>query len=321
MATKKGLGAKGLGIEALIHNKMEDFESDGGGVMELDLNKIEPNRKQPRKYFDETALEELATSLKNYGMIQPVVVKKNKEGYYELIAGERRWRAAKIAGLTKIPAIIKKWEEGEAFEAALVENLQREDLNPMEEAQSYQRLQEEFGLSQEQIADKSITGQKEMALWVNSQIAFSVNGMKMPNILLKEYNGVTIPLEEYMKGRKEVLVVRVNELYCSDCVNFILQKIGRLSKELNLDENILLIGSYQSSTARRYLEKNMKLPSTVFDIENGNLSLPLEEEGFPYCFLLSSDMTILHAFIPDKAVPDLANNYLKNISQRYFQTN
>ena len=146
---------------------------------------------------------------------------------------------------------------------------------------------------QEQIADKSITGQKEMALWVNSQIAFSVNGMKMPNILLKEYNGVTIPLEEYMKGRKEVLVVRVNELYCSDCVNFILQKIGRLSKELNLDENILLIGSYQSSTARRYLEKNMKLPSTVFDIENGNLSLPLEEEGFPYCFLLSSDMTKL----------------------------
>ena len=140
MATKKGLGAKGLGIEALIHNKMEDFESDGGGVMELDLNKIEPNRKQPRKHFDETALEELATSLKNYGMIQPVVVKKNKEGYYELIAGERRWRAAKIAGLTKIPAIIKKWEEGEAFEAAL--------------AQSYQRLQEEFGLSQEQIADK-----------------------------------------------------------------------------------------------------------------------------------------------------------------------
>ena len=124
-----------------------------------------------------------------------------------------------------------------------------------------------------------------------------------------------------MKGRKEVLVVRVNELYCSDCVNFILQKIGRLSKELNLDENILLIGSYQSSTARRYLEKNMKLPSTVFDIENGNLSLPLEEEGFPYCFLLSSDMTILPAFIPDKAVPDLANNYLKNISQRYFQTN
>ena len=152
MATKKGLGAKGLGIEALIHNKMEDFESDGGGVLELDLHKIEPNRKQPRKHFDETALEELATSLKNYGMIQPVVVKKNKEGYYELIAGERRWRAAKIAGLTKIPAIIKKWEEGEAFEAALVENLQREDLNPMEEAAGFQALIQTYHMTQEELS-------------------------------------------------------------------------------------------------------------------------------------------------------------------------
>ena len=85
---------------------------------------IEPNRKQPRKYFDETALEELAASLKAYGMIQPIVVKKSGE-YYEIIAGERRWRAAKIAGLTKVPVVIKKWEEGEAFEAALVENLQK----------------------------------------------------------------------------------------------------------------------------------------------------------------------------------------------------
>ena len=121
---------------------------------------------------------------------------------------------------------------------------------------------------QEQIADKSITGQKEMALWVNSQIAFSVNGMKMPNILLKEYNGVTIPLEEYMKGRKEVLVVRVNELYCSDCVNFILQKIGRLSKELNLDENILLIGSYQpsESTGISAMTTWSPIPCIVFPV-------------------------------------------------------
>lgn len=153
-ATKKGLGTKGLGLEALINNKMEDFQSAGDGVLELDMNKIEPNRKQPRKYFDETALEELAVSLKQYGVIQPIVVRKNAEGYYELIAGERRWRAAKIAGLKTIPAILRDWQEGEAFEAALVENLQREDLNPMEEAQSYQRLQEEFGLSQEKIADK-----------------------------------------------------------------------------------------------------------------------------------------------------------------------
>lgn len=160
MATiKKGLGSKGLGIEALINNKMEDFkevsmrQQSAEAVNELDIDMIEPNRKQPRKYFDPAALEELAESLKNYGMIQPVVVKKTDE-YYELIAGERRWRAAKIAGLKKIPVVIKAWEEGEAFEAALVENLQREDLNPIEEAESYQRLQEEFQLSQEKIAER-----------------------------------------------------------------------------------------------------------------------------------------------------------------------
>ena len=158
---KKGLGAKGLGINALINTEMEDMKASKPvekkkteeAVLELELDLIEPNRKQPRKCFDETALEELAASLKTYGMIQPIVVKKNGD-YYEIIAGERRWRAAKIAGLVKVPVVIKKWEEGEAFEAALVENLQREDLNPMEEAESYQRLQEEFGLSQEKIAEK-----------------------------------------------------------------------------------------------------------------------------------------------------------------------
>lgn len=152
---KKGLGMKGLGINALINSELEDMsrKTEGDAVLELDLDMIEPNRKQPRKHFDEAALEELAASLKTYGMIQPVVVKKNGD-YYELIAGERRWRAAKIAGLEKIPVVVKDWEEGEAFEAALVENLQREDLNPIEEAESYQRLQEEFSLSQEQIAQK-----------------------------------------------------------------------------------------------------------------------------------------------------------------------
>ncbi|MGN0134107.1 MAG: ParB/RepB/Spo0J family partition protein [Anaerotignum sp.] len=156
---KKGLGAKGLGINALINTELEDMRvaqpqaKKDEAVVELELDLIEPNRRQPRKYFDETALEELAVSLKTYGMIQPIVVKKSGE-YYEIIAGERRWRAAKIAGMEKVPVVVKKWEEGEAFEAALVENLQREDLNPMEEAESYQRLQEEFGLSQEKIAEK-----------------------------------------------------------------------------------------------------------------------------------------------------------------------
>lgn len=159
MAAKKmGLGSKGMGLEALINNKLEDLKETGKdmgktGVWEIEIDMIEPNRKQPRKYFDETALEELAASIKTYGMIQPVVVRKNGD-YYEIIAGERRWRAAKIAGLKKVPAIERKWEDAEAFEAALVENLQREDLNPIEEAESYRRLQDEFSLSQEQISTK-----------------------------------------------------------------------------------------------------------------------------------------------------------------------
>ncbi len=156
-AKKKGLGTKGLGINALIHTELEDLQSKKAekseSLRELELDLIEPNRKQPRKYFDAAALEELAASLRMYGMIQPIVVKKNGE-YYEIIAGERRWRAAKIAGLEKVPIVLKDWTEGEAFEAALVENLQREDLNPMEEAESYRRLQEEFQLSQEKIAEK-----------------------------------------------------------------------------------------------------------------------------------------------------------------------
>ena len=160
MAIKKtGLGSKGMGIEALINNKYEDFKETGkdiiakSGVLEVDINMVEPNKKQPRKYFDELALVELAESLKQYGVIQPIIVKKQGE-YYELIAGERRWRAAKIAGLKKIPIIVKKWSIEEAFTVAMIENLQREDLNPMEEAESYYRLKEEFGLSQEKIAEK-----------------------------------------------------------------------------------------------------------------------------------------------------------------------
>lgn len=155
-AKKKGLGTKGLGINALIHTELEDMQSKKAekseALSELELDLIEPNRKQPRKYFDAAALEELADSLRMHGMIQPIVVKKNGD-YYEIIAGERRWRAAKIAGLEKVPVVLKDWTEDQAFEAALVENLQREDLNPIEEAESYRRLQEEFQFSQEKIAE------------------------------------------------------------------------------------------------------------------------------------------------------------------------
>lgn len=155
---KKGLGSKGLGIEALINNEINHFHSVTPihikeGIIDIDINKIEPSSQQPRRKFEEQALEELAESIKSYGVIQPVLLKK-VEDYYVLVAGERRWRAAKIAGVQKIPAIIKDYDESTAFEIALVENLQRENLNPIEEAKSYKKLAEEFHMSQEQIAEK-----------------------------------------------------------------------------------------------------------------------------------------------------------------------
>lgn len=119
----------------------------------LKLTKIEPNREQPRKEFNEEQLQELADSIKNYGILQPLLVQK-KENYYEIIAGERRWRAAKIAGLKEVPVVIREYSEQQAVEIALIENVQREDLNPIEEASAYQRLIQEFHLKQEEIAER-----------------------------------------------------------------------------------------------------------------------------------------------------------------------
>lgn len=119
----------------------------------VNINTIEPNKNQPRKTFDPDALEELAASIKQYGIIQPLVVVKHKD-YYELIAGERRWRAAKMAGLKEVPVVIKDYNNQEIVEIALIENIQRQDLNPIEEALAYQRLIEEFSLTQDEVAEK-----------------------------------------------------------------------------------------------------------------------------------------------------------------------
>lgn len=121
--------------------------------IKLDINLVEPNREQPRKQFDEDALIELADSIKQVGIIQPLVVQQ-REGYYEIIAGERRWRAAKMAGLKEVPAVIRNYSEKEILEIALIENIQRENLNPIEEALAYKRLIEEFKLKQDEVAEK-----------------------------------------------------------------------------------------------------------------------------------------------------------------------
>ena len=119
----------------------------------LNINRIEPNKNQPRKEFNEDALQELAESIKLFGVIEPLVVVKRK-GYYELIAGDRRWRAARLAGLKEVPVVIKDYDDQQIVEIALIENIQREDLNPIEEAHAYERLIEEFHLTQDEVAER-----------------------------------------------------------------------------------------------------------------------------------------------------------------------
>ena len=132
--------------------KSSQHENSNGERM-MKLSMIEPNREQPRKKFDEDALQELADSIKQYGVLQPLLVRKRKD-YYEIIAGERRWRAAKLAGVKEVPVIIKEYTEQQAVEIALIENIQRENLNPIEEAIAYKRLLEEFNLKQDEVAER-----------------------------------------------------------------------------------------------------------------------------------------------------------------------
>lgn len=147
MAAKKG--GLGRGLEALFNEN----STDDKGVVTLRLTEIEPNRNQPRADFDENSLSELAESIQKHGLIQPIVVRPTSSGAYQIVAGERRWRACRMAGLSEVPVVIKELDDRNYFEVALVENLQREDLNPVEEAQGYRTLVEAYGLTQEQVAE------------------------------------------------------------------------------------------------------------------------------------------------------------------------
>lgn len=157
MAVKKGLGK---GLDSLITDKVNkpvvqaapSTPKVNDAVM-MNITKVEPNREQPRKKFDEDALLELSESIKQFGVLQPLLVQE-RDNYYEIIAGERRWRAAKLAGVKEVPVIVKKLTEQEIMEISLIENIQREDLNPIEEAQAYKRLLTEFNLKQDEVADR-----------------------------------------------------------------------------------------------------------------------------------------------------------------------
>lgn len=173
MAVKKG--GLGRGLDALFNEN----STDQGGVITVNLNDIEPNRDQPRKDFNETAIAELAESIAEHGLIQPIVVKPETNGRYSIVAGERRWRACRMAELYQVPVIIKDADEQELMELALIENLQREDLNAVEEALGYRSLIDAFGLTQEQAAKRM--GKSRTAV---------TNALRLLNLTEEELNAL-----------------------------------------------------------------------------------------------------------------------------------
>ena len=231
MAVRKGLGRgldllipkdEGMPKKSTEKNK-ENKEPKENQVLTLSIHDVEPNRNQPRKQFDEDAIEELADSIKQYGVIQPLIVQK-KDKYYEIIAGERRWRACKKAGLKEVPVIIKNYDEKETLKISLIENLQREDLNPIEEAQAYQRLIKDYRLKQDEVAEKvsksraAITNSLRL-LKLDSRVQEMVMEGKLSNGHARTIIGIEDGDKQYMIAQKifdEKLSVREVEKLMRD---------------------------------------------------------------------------------------------------------
>lgn len=200
MASRGGLGK---GLDALIPagNTIKSAkQGDNNDTKQTEtivkITKVEPNREQPRKNFDEDALQELADSIKQFGLLQPILV-QDRNDYYEIIAGERRWRAAKLAGLKEIPVIIRNYSNQEIVEISLIENIQREDLNPIEEALAYKRLLEEFHLKQDEVAERV---SKSRTTVTNSmrllKLCSGVQQMIIDDMLSTGHARALIPIED-----------------------------------------------------------------------------------------------------------------------------
>lgn len=201
MATKRGLGK---GLDSMIPDKSSlvkdsqknKVESDISREIFININEVEPNKSQPRKSFNEDSIQELSESIKQFGIIQPLILQK-RDKYYEIVAGERRWRAAKMAGLKKVPAIIKEYNSREIMEIALIENIQREDLNPIEEAMAYQKLIEDYNLKQDEVAERV---SKSRVAVTNSmrllKLSKKVQEMLIDDMITSGHARTLIPIED-----------------------------------------------------------------------------------------------------------------------------
>lgn len=283
MALKRGIGK---GLDSLIPTNVmmesevkhatvstaSSPEEEKDGTLMVKLSKVEPNREQPRKNFDEDSLQELAESLKQFGMLQPILV-QNRGDYYEIIAGERRWRAAKIAGLKEVPVIVRELTDQEIVEISLIENIQREDLNPIEEAQAYKRLLTEFHLKQDEVAERV---SKSRTAVTNSmrllKLCDEVQKMVVDDMISTGHARALIsiedPEEQYLIAQKifdEKLSVREVEKLVKD-----LHKPPKPPKE----ENKTLQAIYQEISER--LKQSLSTKVSVSAKQNGAGKIEIE---------------------------------------------
>lgn len=263
MAVKRG--GLGKGLDSLIpdNGKVSDQEKkvkvvekviekivEKPAEIKLKINQIEPNREQPRKNFDEEALQELSESIRQFGILQPLIVQE-REDYYVIIAGERRWRAAKLAGLKEVPVIIRKMSEQEIVEISLIENIQRENLNPIEEAAAYKRLFTEFQLKQEEVAER--VGKSRTAV-TNSmrllKLDERVQQMIVEGMLSTGHARALLSIED-----PDLQFQTANKVYND---NLSVREVERLVKKIGKEKPVKKERNFQQDAVFQDLEEKMK---------------------------------------------------------------
>ena len=295
---KKGLG-KGLGAifgEDVVKENKEETEKkakakaeakaaeemdEKGCILMLKLDLVQPNKEQPRKTFDEEKINELAESIKNYGVLQPLLVQKN-DSFYEIIAGERRWRAAKAAGLKEVPAVLKEYSKQEAMEISLIENVQRADLNPIEEALGYKQLIDEFGLTQEEIAvrvakSRTVITNTMRLLKLDEQI----QNMLVQGVITSGHARALLSLEDIqmqLKAAKEILDKKLSVRETERLVKRLQKEAsGEKKEEKKKDETLALI--YQDLEDRMKSVMGTKVSIHNKDKNKGRIEIEYYSEA------------------------------------------
>ena len=295
---KKGLG-KGLGAifgEDVVKENKEETEKkakakaeakaaeemdEKGRILMLKLDLVQPNKEQPRKTFDEEKINELAESIKNYGLLQPLLVQKN-DSFYEIIAGERRWRAAKAAGLKEVPAVLKEYSKQEAMEISLIENVQRADLNPIEEALGYRQLIDEFGLTQEEIAVRVAKSRTAITNTMRLlKLDEQIQNMLVQGVITSGHARALLSLEDtqmQLKAAKEILDKKLSVRETERLVKRLQKEAsGEKKEEKKKDETLALI--YQDLEDRMKSVMGTKVSIHNKDKNKGRIEIEYYSEA------------------------------------------